>query len=46
MSWLEINALQPRHLRYKQRVYDRLRETPDWLEEALANWFAWDWIAL
>jgi hypothetical protein len=43
LSWLEINALQPRHQRYKQRVYDALRETPDWLEEALANWSAWDW---
>lgn len=43
LSWLEVNALQPRHLRYKQRVYNALRETPDWLEEALANFSAWDW---
>lgn len=43
LSWLEVNALQPRHLRYKQRVYDTLRETPEWLEEALANWTSWDW---
>jgi len=43
LSWLEINAQQPRHLRYKDRVYQALRETPDWLEEALANWSAWDW---
>jgi hypothetical protein len=43
LSWLEINALQPRLLRYKQRVYDAVRETPDWLEEALANWTAWEW---
>ncbi|MGE0673511.1 MAG: hypothetical protein AB7O64_10670 [Methylibium sp.] len=43
LSWLEISALQPRHQRYKQRVYDALREAPDWLEEALANWSAWDW---
>ncbi len=43
LSWLELNALQPRHLRYKQRVYDALRETPEWLEEALANWSSWDW---
>lgn len=42
-SWLEVNALQPRHLRYTQRVYDATRETSDWLEEALANWAAWDW---
>ena len=43
LSWLEINAQQPRHLRYKERVYQALRETPDWLEEALANWSAWNW---
>lgn len=43
LSWLEINAQQPRHLRYKDRVYKALRETPDWLEEALANWSAWNW---
>ena len=43
LSWQELNALQPRHLRYKERVYKALRETPEWLEEALANWSAWDW---
>ena len=43
LSWAEINAQQPRHLRYKERVYQALREKPDWLEEALANWSAWDW---
>lgn len=43
LSWFEINALQPRHLRYTERVYKALRETPDWLEEALANWSAWSW---
>jgi hypothetical protein len=43
LSWMELNALQPRHLRYKRPVYDVLRETRDWLEEALANWSARDW---
>lgn len=43
LSWLEVNALRPRYLRYKQRVYDILRETPEWLEETLANWASWDW---
>lgn len=43
LSWAEINAQQPRHLRYTERVYQALRETPDWLEEALANWSAWSW---
>lgn len=43
LSWQEITAFQPRHLRYKERVYQVLRETPEWLEEALANWSAWNW---
>ena len=43
LSWLEINTQQQRHLRYKERVYQALRETPAWLEEALANWSAWNW---
>lgn len=43
LSWQEVNALQPRHQRYKKNVYQALRETPEWLEEALANWSAWDW---
>jgi hypothetical protein len=42
-SWLELTSSQPRHLRYERKVYDALRETPDWLEEALANWTAWQW---
>lgn len=43
LSWLELTGLQPRYLRYKRRVYDSLRGTPDWLEESLANWSAWEW---
>lgn len=43
LSWLEINAQQPRYIRYQERVYQTLRETPQWLEEALANWAAWCW---
>lgn len=43
LSWLELNSQKPHYRRYKQRVYDALRDTPDWLEEALANWFAWEW---
>jgi hypothetical protein len=42
-SWLELTSLQPRHLRYERNVYSALRETSDWLEEALANWTAWQW---
>ncbi len=43
LSWLELTSLQPRHLRYGRDVYNALRETPEWLEEALANWSAWQW---
>jgi len=43
LSWLELTAMQPRHKRYSRGVYDALRETPKWLEEALANWTAWQW---
>jgi hypothetical protein len=43
LSWLEINTQKPRHLRYKEHVYQALRETPNWLEEALANWSSWSW---
>jgi hypothetical protein len=43
LSWLELTAMQPRHLRYGSGVYNALRETPEWLEEALANWAAWQW---
>lgn len=43
LSWQELNAHKPRYLRYTKNVYDAVRETPEWLEEALANWSAWDW---
>lgn len=43
LSWQELNARQPRYLRYNKNVYKVVRDTPEWLEEALANWFAWDW---
>lgn len=43
LSWLELTAMQPRYIRYSSGVYDALRETPEWLEEALANWTSWQW---
>lgn len=42
-TWLELSTLQPRHIRYSERVYDALKLTPQWLEEALANWSACAW---
>jgi len=43
LSWLELNALYPRQIKYKEDVYQRLSGTDDWLEEALANWASWRW---
>ena len=43
LSWQELNAQQPKFLRYQKHVYQALRETPESLEEALANWSAWSW---
>jgi hypothetical protein len=43
LSWLELTAMQPRHMRYDSGVYHALRKTPEWLEEGLANWTAWQW---
>ena len=38
VSWQELNAVQPKLLRYNQNVYAALRGKDEWLEEALANW--------
>jgi hypothetical protein len=43
-AWLELSFCRPRYLRYNEHVYTKLRSTPDWLEEALANWTAHDWL--
>lgn len=43
LSMQELTARSPRYLRYNEKVYQALRETPAWLEEALANWSAWNW---
>jgi len=45
LSMQELTARSPRYLRYNEKVYQALRETPDWLEEALANWSAWNWFS-
>ena len=39
-SWQELNAQQPKLLRYKRDVYAVARGKDEWLEEALANWSA------
>lgn len=42
-SWLELTDRQRRYLRYKKQAYDAVRGTPEWFEEALANWASWKW---
>jgi hypothetical protein len=44
LSWLELTSRRPKYLKYKSNVYQVLKRTDDWLEEALANWFAMDWL--
>ena len=43
LSWMEINAGRPRHLRYKDNVYRKTFGHSECLEEALANWSSWQW---
>lgn len=46
LTWLELQALQPKFLPYQAKVYNALKGTDGHLEEALANWAAWVWISL
>ena len=43
LSWIEVNAERPRHLRYKRNVYRKTFGQSECLEEALANWYSWHW---
>jgi hypothetical protein len=42
-SWQELAIRRPRYLRYSEKVYEHFKLSPDWREEALANWAAWEW---
>lgn len=42
-TWNEVTSRRAKHLPYQKAVYQALRETDGWLEEALANWWAWSW---
>jgi hypothetical protein len=44
LTWLELQALQPKFRRYKAKVNDALKGTDEHLEEALANFSAWAWL--
>lgn len=41
--WQELSSFRPSHKRYHERVYEVQKGTSAWLEEALANWAAWNW---
>jgi hypothetical protein len=41
--WQELSSFRPSHKRYAERVYKVQKGTSAWLEEALANWAAWNW---
>ncbi len=42
-TWQELLGVRSHYNRYQDRVYKVLSGTSDWLEEALANWWAWLW---
>lgn len=41
--WQELTSFRPSHKRYHERVYEVQKGSSAWLEEALANWAAWNW---
>ena len=43
LTWVELTNGKPKYLRYKENVYQKLRGTDEWLEEALANWNSFYW---
>lgn len=45
LTWMELPAGHPRFMPYQQQVVMAVRGTDAWLEEALANFWAWSWIS-
>ena len=45
LTWLELQALQPKFRPYNVQVYAALKGTDGHLEEALANFASWAWIS-
>jgi len=43
LTWLELQALQPKFRTYQTQVYAALKGTDGHLEEALANFASWAW---
>jgi hypothetical protein len=44
-TWNEVTSRRAKHFPYQKAVYQVLRETDAWHEEALANWWAWSWFS-
>lgn len=45
LTWMELHAGHPKYVRYQRDVYAVARGTHGWLEEALANFWAWSWFS-
>lgn len=45
LTWMELQAGHAKFMPYQTRVCTAVRGTDDWLEEALANFWAWSWIS-
>lgn len=45
LTWLEVQTLRPKYRPYLQRVFSQAGQTDNALEEALATYWAWTWIA-
>jgi hypothetical protein len=45
LTWMELQAGDAKFMPYQQQVVMAVRGTDAWLEEALANFWAWSWIS-
>ncbi|URI09411.1 hypothetical protein MW290_28005 [Aquincola tertiaricarbonis] len=44
LTWMELQAGHAKFIPFQTRVSTAVRGTDDWLEEALANFWAWSWL--
>lgn len=45
LTWMELQAGHAKFMPYQTQVCTAVRGTDDWLEEALANFWAWSWLS-
>lgn len=45
LTWMELQAGHAKFIPYQRQVVMVVRGTDDWLEEALAGFWAWSWIS-